>query len=113
MYTSVNDILLKGKDTPLGRALGVSDNYQWLTLLMYATPHIGVSLPVLSSTGSSAATGEDVKGLINSILTYIESDQNSIKQMSDYNLDDVYFLAQRPTDKLAVAAYTLYLYGKQ
>lgn len=114
MYTSVIDTLLKGKDTPLGVAISVSDNCQWLALVMYATPHTNISLPVLSSTTiATPVVDSDVKGSINNLLTLIESDQNAIKQMSDYNMDDVYFLAQRSTDKLAIATYTLYLYGKR
>lgn len=114
MYTSVIDTLLKGKDTPLGVAISVSDNCQWLTLLMYATPHINISLPVLSSATSTTPTlPSDVKGSINNLINLIESNQNAIKQMTDYNMDDVYFLAQRATDKLAIATYTLYLYGKR
>lgn len=114
MYTSVIDTLLKGKDTPLGVAISVSDNCQWLALLMYATPHINTSLPVLSSTKSITPTvPSEVKGSINKLLMLIESNQNAIKQMTDYNMDDVYFLAQRATDKLAIATYTLYLYGKR
>ena len=112
MYTSVIDTLLKGKDTPLGVAINVSDNCQWLALLMYATPHINISLPALSSTTALVADS-DVKGSINNLLSLIESNQNAIKQMTDYNMDDVYFLAQRATDKLAIATYTLYLYGKR
>ena len=113
MYTSVNDDLLKGKTTPLGVALDVSNNSRWLTLLMYATPHISVDLPVLNFTGNLPPVTADVKGLTNNIIELIESDTAAIEQMAERNLDDVYFLAQRPTDKLAIAAYTLYLYGKQ
>jgi hypothetical protein len=110
MYSCIGDILLKGKLTPLGRALDIENNWQWLALVMYATPHVSIELPVLESVNTNETS---LVRDMEEFISFIDSDQKSIEQLAEYSLDDVYFLAQRTTDKLAIAVYTLYLYGKR
>lgn len=112
---TVGDILLNSKNTPLGELLNVKDNSGWLSLLLYASPHINLDMPTMDSVqiAPPVTDTDSPQALIRKFINAIDSNQDAINQMSEANLDDVYFLSQRAADKLAVAVYTLYLYGSR
>lgn len=110
MHSTKTIILDGGVDTPLGNVLDIISNAQWLAYIMYSVPHISINLPpldVVEISQISRLSDEDIDMLVKAIL----SDKASIEQMEDKGTDEAFFLAVRPLEKLAVAAYTLYLYG--
>ena len=112
---TVSDILLNGKNTPIGRLLDVEANAGWLYLLMYSAAHINVDMPVMDSVTVPHSTHQinTLHSEMGRLVNAIDRSPEAIKQLSDFDLDDVYFLSQRVADKLAVAVYTLYLYGSR
>lgn len=108
---NLRNIILLAADTPLGRILDPEKNAYWQIYLAYAVPHIGLGLPVLSSI--KVVSNKYDKELIESITAALDEDEAALKQLEEKALVESYLLAQRAVDKLAIAVYTLYLYGRE
>ena len=110
MVTVRNAILAGGVDTPIGNILNVQNNAQWLTYLVYSVPHVALNLPPLATVHTSSIDSmstDDVTILVNAL----SDDKASLEQMSQKGTAEAFYLAVKSMDKLAIAAYTLYLYG--
>lgn len=107
-----NTLLDGGVDTPLGNVLRVSENAQWLTYLMYAVPYISVNLPPISSVACSKMDKITFIEMEN-FAAAIMSERSAVKQLEEVGMEEAFFLAIKTVDKLAIAAYTLYLYGSK
>jgi hypothetical protein len=110
MHSVKNILLAGGADTPLSIALDVTTNAQWLTYVMYSIPYVNINLPPLVSVKFSSInklSADDIDALV----TAISSDRSAIEQMEAKGTEEAFFLAVRSLEKLAIAAYTLYLYG--
>ena len=110
MHSVKNILLAEGTDTPLGIALDVTTNAQWLTYVMYSTPHVTINLPPLVSVQFSSInklSSDDIDALVAAIST----NRSAVAQMEAKGTEEAFFLAVHSLEKLAIAAYTLYLYG--
>lgn len=107
-----NTLLDGGVDTPLGDVLRISENAQWLTYLMYAVPYISINLPPASSVSCSKMDKITFIEMEN-IASAIAADSSAVKQLEEAGMEEAFFLAIKVVDKLAIAAYTLYLYGSK
>lgn len=108
--TNVLTTIKSARDTEIGKLLDVDNNATWLLYIAYSVPHVMVDLPALCSvTAPSTSPEKNVTELVASIT----SSADALKQMEDKSLDEAYLLAQRDVDKLAIAVYTLYLYGRR
>ena len=110
MHSVKNILLAKGTDTPLGSALDVTANAQWLTYVMYSIPYVNINLPPLVNVKFSSIDKLSTED-IDALATAIASDREVVAQMEAKGTEEAFFLAVRPLEKLAIAAYTLYLYG--
>lgn len=108
---NLRNIILQAADTPIGRILDLEKNSYWPIYLAYAIPHVGVGLPVLSSI--KVVSKKYDKNLIETLVASLDSDSGALRQLEDKTLLESYLLAQRAVDKLAIAVYTLYLYGRE
>lgn len=103
-------ILTGGIDTAIGNILAVQENAQWLAYLVYSIPHIALNLPPLTTVQADtikAISQDEVYMFVESL----KGDSRALKQMEDKGTDEAFYLAVKSMDKLAIAAYTLYLYG--
>lgn len=107
---SVQEILIIGKHTPVGKALDLESNIQWLAYLLYAVPFTNINLPVQDSIKAISSSFNTI--LITELVNKISKDEDSLKQLTEADLIESYFLAERSIDKLAIATYALYLYGR-
>lgn len=102
--------LKSARDTAIGKIVSIDNNASWLLYIMYSVPHIIVDLPPLSAVRSiQSSPGKDISGIVSTISLSTDA----MKQLEAAGLDEAYLLAQRDVDKLAVAVYTLYLYGRR
>jgi hypothetical protein len=106
-----NEIQDGGDMSSLGRALDVKNNEAWLVYNMYSVPYVGVNLPPLDSISIpgniNGLSTQDVELLVEQVMASNEA----LKALEAKGTDEAFFLAVRDMDKLAIAAYTLYLYG--
>lgn len=108
---TVSEVIVKAKDTPIGEILRPEENAHWLTYIMYASPHLNIDLPTIKSI---QAKGSSIDiDTVRTMLSILNSSASGVSQLTDANLEEAYFLAQRDLDKLAIAVYTLYLYGNK
>lgn len=108
--TSITEALLKAKTTPLGAVLNPESNMTWLIYSMYAAPHLNIDLPTIQSIQHAASVEYSYEAAV-ALIAEIDLSPECRKQLETHNLEESYFLAQRVLDKLAIAVYTLYLYG--
>lgn len=110
--TDTIEAILKAKTTPIGTILNPESNMTWLVYSMYAAPHLNIDLPPISSIQHTASTDYS-RDTVTTLISEIDSSAACRDQLESYNLEESYFLAQRDLDKLAIAVYTLYLYGSK
>lgn len=108
--TDVLTTIKSARDTEIGKLVDVDNNAAWLVYIAYSVPHVIIDLPALYSV-TTASTYQEKN--VTALVTSITSSVAALKQMEDKGLDEAYLLAQRDVDKLAIAVYTLYLYGRR